>query len=192
MTKKFLTIAMVSALFVTACKETKQESAEITTSDSVENTVTEDIVTMKSTDKDGKELNIAFNNTQGTATIDFEGETAELTTQKAASGFWYANDTYELQGKGNDVMLIKDGNLVFEHQDDIVNSSLKNAKGETLDMTFNNTDNTVKVYVNGGDQIELKGERAASGIWYKNDHYELRGKGDNLELTKDGETVFKN
>lgn len=192
MTKKFLTIAMVSALFVTACKETKQESAEITTSDSVENTVTEDIVTMKSTDKDGKELNIAFNNTQGTATIDFEGETAELTTQKAASGFRYANDTYELQGKGNDVMLKKDGNLVFEHQDDIVNSSLKNAKGETLDMTFNNTDNTVKVYVNGGDQIELKGERAASGIWYKNDHYELRGKGDNLELTKDGETVFKN
>ena len=192
MTKKFLTIAMVFALFVTACKETKQESAEITTSDSVENTVTEDIVTMKSTDKDGKELNIAFNNTQGTATIDFEGETAELTTQKAASGFWYANDTYVLQGKGNDVMLKKDGNLVFEHQDDIVNSSLKNAKGETLDMTFNNTDNTVKVYVNGGDQIELKGERAASGIWYKNDHYELRGKGDNLELTKDGETLFKN
>lgn len=69
---------------------------------------------------------------------------------------------------------------------------MKNKEGETLDMTFNNTENTVKIYLNGGEQIDLKGERTASGIWYKNDTYELRGKGDDLELTKDGETVFKN
>jgi hypothetical protein len=38
----------------------------------------------------------------------------------------------------------------------------------------------------------LHAQKAASGIWYKNDLYELRGKGDNVELTKDGITVFKN
>lgn len=34
-------------------------------------------------------------------------------------------------------------------------------------------------------------QRAVSGIWYKNDHYELRGKGENLKLTKEGKTVFE-
>ena len=70
--------------------------------------------------------------------------------------------------------------------------SLKNKEGQTLDMTFNNTTNEVKVYLDGGDQIELVGQKPASGIWYKNDQFELRGKGDNVELTKDGKTIFKN
>ena len=44
----------------------------------------------------------------------------------------------------------------------------------------------------GGEQIELVAEKAASGIWSKNNLYELRGKGNEIELTKDGETLFKN
>ena len=48
------------------------------------------------------------------------------------------------------------------------------------------------MYLDGGEELELAGQKPASGIWYKNDHYELRGKGENLELTKDGKTVFKN
>mgnify|MGYP000886443310 FL=1 len=59
-------------------------------------------------------------------------------------------------------------------------------------MTFNNTTNEAKIYLNGGEQIELVGQKPASGIWFKNDHYELRGKGESVELTKDGKTVFKN
>lgn len=59
-------------------------------------------------------------------------------------------------------------------------------------MTFNNSTNTVKLYLNGGEQIELAGEKAASGIWYKNEQYELRGKGLNLELKKNGKIVFEN
>ncbi|MBJ7883135.1 lysozyme inhibitor, partial [Gelidibacter salicanalis] len=49
-----------------------------------------------------------------------------------------------------------------------------------------------KAYLNGGEQINLVEEKAASGIWYKNDHYQLQGKGDSYELTKDGKIVFKN
>ena len=48
------------------------------------------------------------------------------------------------------------------------------------------------MYLNGGEQIDLVAEKAASGIWYKNDVYELRGKGEKLELSKDGIIVFKN
>lgn len=58
-------------------------------------------------------------------------------------------------------------------------------------MTFNNTKNTATVVFNN-ETIELQGQKPASGIWYKNDHYELRGKGEEIELTKDGKTVFKN
>ena len=112
--------------------------------------------------------------------------------QKAASGIWYKNDQYELRGKGNDLDLLRDGKVIFTHQDSIVTSSLKDKDGQTLDITFNNTTNTAKVYLNGGEQIELVDQKPASGIWYKNDHYELRGKGDKLEYTRDGKTIFKN
>ncbi|WP_026809539.1 MliC family protein [Arenibacter latericius] len=192
MTKGILTLALLSALFLGSCKEApKKGDVETETTETIEKNI-EDIVTTTATDNDGKMLQMTFNNSKGTATLDFNGETIELEAEKAASGIWYKNDNYELRGKGNDIELLKDGEVVFTHSDDIVNTSLKNDKGETLDMTFNNTANTVKVYLNGGEQIELKGEKAASGIWYKNDQYELRGKGDNLELTKDGVTVFKN
>ncbi len=132
-----------------------------------------------------------YNNTKGIALVTYKGETIEMEQQKTASGIWYINDKYELRGKGNDIELIKDGEVVFMHEDVIVQSSLKDKDGQTLDMTFNNTTNTAKIYLNGGEQIDLEGQTPASGIWYKNDKYELRGKGDSVELIKDGETVFK-
>lgn len=192
MTKKILTIAMLMALFLNSCKETpKRGNAEFTTTESVEK-VDDDIVKISSTDKDGKKLEITFNNTNGTTSLNFNGEIIELVAQKSASGIWYKNEDYELTGKGNDIELKKDGKVVFTHRDDIVITSQKNKEGQTLDMTFNNTTNQAKVYLNGGEQIELVGQNPASGIWYKNDHYELRGKSENVELTKDGKTVFKN
>ncbi len=190
-----LTIAMLAALFLSACTETpKQQNTETTTATTTKTVekVTDDIVTTTSTDKDGKKLDVLFNNTKGTATVNFNGETIELAQEKSASGIWFKNENYELRGKGNDIELKKDGKTVFTHEDDKVSVEAKNDKGDVLNMTFNNTEGTVKAYLNGGDQIDLTEEKAASGIWYKNDQYELRGKGDNYELTKDGKTVFKN
>lgn len=63
---------------------------------------------------------------------------------------------------------------------------------DVLNMTFNNSQGTVKAYLNGGEQIDLKEKKAASGIWYANDHYELSGKGNHYELKKDGKIIFKN
>ncbi|MFB9057967.1 MliC family protein [Mariniflexile ostreae] len=190
--KKNLAIAMLVLVFLGACKQSaKQESTEIPRPDTVES-VADEITTSTSTNKDGKKLELVFNNTKGTVTLSFDDETIELISQKPASGIWYKNNRYELRGKGNDIVLRKDENIVFEHQDDIVNLEVKNTKGDVLNMTFNNTEGTVKAYLNGGDQLDLVQEKAASGVWYKNDQYELRGKGDNYDLLKDGKTVFTN
>ncbi|WP_417196044.1 MliC family protein [Bizionia sp.] len=192
MTKNFLALGVVATLFLNACKETpKQNQAESSTTEIVTNTQ-DDIVETSSTNNEGQTLQLIFNNSEGTVTFNFKGETVTLRQEKAASGIWYKNESYELRGKGNDLELKKDGDVIFKHEDNIVIYSIKNKDGDILDMTFNNTANTVKVYVNGGEQIELTGEKPASGIWYKNNHYELRGKGENLTLTKDGNVVFEN
>ncbi|UPS91212.1 MliC family protein [Bizionia sp. M204] len=192
MTKNFLALGVVATLFLNACKEApKQNQAESSTTEMVTNTQ-DDIVETSSTNNEGQTLQLIFNNSEGTVTFNFKGEKVTLRQEKAASGIWYKNESYELRGKGNDLELKKDGDVIFKHEDNIVIYSIKNKDGDILDMTYNNTANTVKVYVNGGEQIELTGEKPASGIWYKNNHYELRGKGENLTLTKDGNVVFEN
>ncbi len=192
MKKTILTITMLTALFLTSCKDNvTKDHADNTTTETVENT-SDNIVTNTLTDKDGRKLEMKFNNTKGIATVNFNGKTIELNQERAGSGIWYKNDTYELRGKGNDITLTKDGNIVFEHEDDVVKTEAKNDKGDVLTMTFNNTEGTVKAYFNGGEQIDLTQKKAASGIWYDNDTYELRGKGDSYTLTKDGKTVFEN
>ena len=183
---------MVTTILMTSCnQQTKNETSEANETETTSKT-SEDIVTQNLTDKDGNKLNLVFNNAKDNVTITYKGETAELPSQKPASGIWYKNDHYELSGKSNDITLTKDGQVVFEHQDDKVEIVAKSEKGDVLNMTFNNTNGTLKAYLNGGEQIDLVGQKSASGIWYKNDHYELSGKGDKYELLKDGKTVFQN
>lgn len=191
MKKTILSFAVLSAFLLSSCKEEAKQDDIIVETETVE-TMDEDIVTTTTTNKDGKEIEITFNNTAGTATVNYEGETVELQQEKAASGFWYKNDTYELRGKGNDVDFSKDGEIMFSHADEIISTEYTNDAGDTLHLLVNSTDNSAKAYLNGGEQIDLEGEKAASGIWFKNDQYELSGKGEKLELTKDGEVVFKN
>lgn len=74
---------------------------------------------------------------------------------------------------------------------DIVKSTLKDSSGKTVEVTFDNSKD-IAILVFNGESLELKGQRPASGIWYKNDHYELRGKGDDIQLSKDGKIVFEN
>ena len=74
---------------------------------------------------------------------------------------------------------------------EVVNTILKNKEGEELQLIVNNKDNQATV-VFKGDSIQLNEKPAASGIWYTNNEYELRGKGEQVELTKDGKTVFSN
>jgi len=191
MMKKTLTIALLIAMIIGSCKEsTKKEDAQKKNIETIEN-VSDGITKTTSINQDGKKLELIFNNIAGTATLNFNSETIELISQKPASGIWYKNEQYELRGKGNDITLKKDGIVIFEHQDDIVSIEAKSQK-DVLNMTFNNTAGTVKAYLNGGEQIDLVEEKAATGIWYKNEHYELRGKGNSYTLSKDGDVIFKN
>lgn len=75
--------------------------------------------------------------------------------------------------------------------DDVETSTATDKEGNKLEMSFNNTKNVATLYLNG-DTIVLAGQKPASGMWYKNNEYELRGKGENVELSKNGKTLFKN
>ncbi len=75
--------------------------------------------------------------------------------------------------------------------DEIVKTNAKDKTGQSLEMIFNNTKD-IATLVFKGDTIVLNGQRPASGIWYQNNQYELRGKGDDIELSKDGKIIFIN
>lgn len=72
----------------------------------------------------------------------------------------------------------------------IVKSRAIGTEGTSVEMSFDNDKNEATIDFKG-EKLVLKGQSPASGIWYKNDRYELRGKGEELELTKDGKSVFK-
>ncbi|MCY1533107.1 hypothetical protein D9M68_684190 [compost metagenome] len=74
--------------------------------------------------------------------------------------------------------------------DEIVNSTAVNKKGEKLEMSFNNTKNIAQVEWQG-EKIELAQQPTASGIRYTNEHYELMGKGELVNLIKDGKVIFE-
>ena len=114
MQKKILAIAMLTSLILTSCKDTsKQESTEAKTETVA--TTADEIVKSTLIDKNGKKLEMSFNNTKDVATLNFNGETLEMKGQETASGIFYKNDHYELQGKGENVELKKDGKTVFKN-----------------------------------------------------------------------------
>lgn len=84
-----------------------------TNNTTIENQESDAIVTKTVTDENGIKLEMSFNNPKERVTINFNGERDELFDQKPASGIWYKNDTYELRGKGEEVDLTKEGELVF-------------------------------------------------------------------------------
>ncbi len=195
MRKQFLAILIIAAIITGACNNTgstnntksgAQEQAEQPEASA------KDIVNDSLTDGNGNVLKMTFDNAKDVLTIKLNGETAKLMRQKSASGIWYKNDTYELSGKGHDIQLKKNGTLIFEHKDEIVNKKAKNAEGDELTVSFNYTDGTAKAYLNGGEQIDLTQDKSQSETLYKNENYELSVKDDSYKLTKDGKIIFQN
>ena len=68
--------------------------------------------------------------------------------------------------------------------------TVEGSSGNILLYTFDKTKSTMTIVL-GDLKEELTQQRAASGIWYANEYYDLRGKGNEIELTKDGELLFK-
>jgi membrane-bound inhibitor of C-type lysozyme len=120
MIKNIFTISMLSSLFLISCNEIHQQEKGETTIANTNKKTTNEIVTSTSIDKNGKKLELTFNNTKQTVTLLFNGEIIEMIEQTTGSGMRYKNDHIELK---------KDGTLVFTHQDEIITSSVKNKKG---------------------------------------------------------------
>lgn len=76
-------------------------------------------------------------------------------------------------------------------KNDLIKSTAKDKNGKTLEMTFDNAKNTVTV-VFEGNTVTLQGQEAGSGMLYKNEQYELSGKGEQVKLAKEGKTIFEN
>ena len=74
---------------------------------------------------------------------------------------------------------------------DKITSIATNEAGEKLTMIFDASKGIAEV-VWKQDTIVLKEEKTASGFWYKNDQFELRGKGEKVDFSKDARLVFKN
>ena len=71
----------------------------------------------------------------------------------------------------------------------ILKSTVKNPNGETLVMEFDTIKDIAYITYDGKLQA-LTTQKPASGMWYKNEHFELRGKGEDVKLLKDGKIVF--
>jgi membrane-bound inhibitor of C-type lysozyme len=79
---------------------------------------------------------------------------------------------------------------VTSDSNDIVNSSITDEAGNTLDMKFDNAAGTA-TFVFAGDTILLKRDTTASGIQFSNDHYVYTEHHGEATLSKDGSIVFK-
>ncbi|MBS1680477.1 MAG: MliC family protein [Bacteroidetes bacterium] len=103
-TKHIKIVAALLFIFLSAsCKEIKLANK------------TDEIVTSTATDENGKILTMVFNNTKNTATLTLERTAIKLKRQIAASGIWYINKHYELRGKGKDILVTKDGVILFKN-----------------------------------------------------------------------------
>ena len=85
----------------------------------------------------------------------------------------------------------KNTTTVVPPNDEIVNSTSTDKDGNKLEIVFNNTKDIATVKFKG-ETIELAGQKPASGIWFKNENYELRGKGEDVEFSKNGKIIFTN
>lgn len=112
MKKTILSFVMLAALFFTSCTEETATNHTEVTNEKTE--IKEDIVKTSSTNEQGNTLEMTFNNTKNIVTIEFEGITQELSSERPASGIWYTNDEYELRGKGDAIELKKGEEVVFK------------------------------------------------------------------------------
>jgi membrane-bound inhibitor of C-type lysozyme len=135
------------------------------------------------------QLDLSFNNAKDTAFVVLNGERIILVIQKTASGICYKNDRYELTGKKDTIVLCKDGEVLFSNQDEIVESTVTNKKGQTLYMRFNNTIGIATLKLDN-KTIELNGDTVASGIKYSNADYEFRECRGIITLKKEGRVIF--
>ncbi len=116
MHKLIFTIAILTSLLLTSCKDTPKEATTVTVAKT-----SDEIITSSSTDKNGKKLDMSFNNTTNVATAVFNGETFEMTLDSTmASGSNYKNEHYKYTEWHGKTTLTKDNKVVFEAGEEVM------------------------------------------------------------------------
>ncbi|KFF02859.1 MliC family protein [Chryseobacterium luteum] len=123
MIKKIIIITSLSIITITTFSCTKEVSNKSEPDQKVTDTVdalknneitTDEIVKSKAKDKQGKVIDMTFNNSKDIVTVMYEGNKIEMKSQKTGSGIWYSNELYELRGEGSHVELYKNGKKIFD------------------------------------------------------------------------------
>ncbi len=100
-----LLVAFIALGIFVSCTTTKQEKKE------------SDVYKQSLVDDKENKLDLCFNHEDETVTMIFNGTKDVLKRQVSASGYIYANDEYELSGKGKDVYLRKGEDLIFVYEE---------------------------------------------------------------------------
>lgn len=88
-----------------------------------------------------------------------------------------ADETRERAAQAVPVVAVTGAERQTAAQASVIETAYVCANGQNLSVVFDNPREMATVRAGNGEAVDLRQERAASGIWYKTDGYELRGKG---------------
>jgi len=198
MKKAVLTIAVISGALLMSCNNNRNNqqatrpAEQFTTpapATTPEPIVSEEVVSNYVTDNQGRRMDLVFNNTRGTATVNLDGETINMVQDTMASGIRMHNDEYEYEEWQGHVVLKRDGQVIFDNKNNINTVGANTNANNKLNITYNNNNNTATVRING-QNIVLRADTTASGLRYSNNEYvyeEWKGHG---VLKRNGDVVF--
>ena len=115
MKNTILSAIVLMTLALNACTE-KAKQQETATTPPVA-TTPDEIVASSVSNKDGQKIDMAFNNTKSTATMQLNGETIELKQDTTASGISYSNEHYKYVEHQGDIAITKDGKVIFQNKE---------------------------------------------------------------------------
>lgn len=189
--KKVFLVFSVIMMSLVSCNQ-NQPSKENTSKSVAITQAPDDIKQGVETNLKGDKLEYTFNNTKNTAIFILNGEKIKMIADNTkASGANYKNDNYSYTNWQGITELKKDGKIIFYHNPNLeVSSIVKDTDGKTLEMGFDNSNNTA-LFIFEGQLIELKADITASGIRYINKDYVFTEHQGKIELLKDdGKVIF--
>ena len=190
MHKISLILFFTLGILVSSCKQVPEMEKNVEV-DSYSETSEDNIRNSSLTNSSGQELYLVYNYTKNVAIIEDNGVQIELANQNPMDGVWYKNDHYDLRGVEYDLILRKDGNIIFENKLETQTELFFDEKNNTLQIDVNKTTGDALVYFTGLDSMTMKSQFPKTGMWYKNDKFELKGDDSKIELRKEGKLLFK-
>jgi membrane-bound inhibitor of C-type lysozyme len=181
--KFFISLLILSAFVVGCNKQNAQNESSI-------ELAKDDINIDTITNSNGKVLIVERTHQKKTLLVRLDNELIELKIESFSPELMASNEQFQFIRKEEEVLLKKNGSIIFEQKDEIIESTTKDKAGRVLEMRFNNTKNIVTITLDG-KKLVLDYQKPASGMWYQNKEYEFRGKGNDITLYKKDSVIFQ-